>query len=97
MRCDLIFVIMSFRIQTSVDDWTIRIAFSGSLDHEGIAELRRLFDQNTNGHQLVLDLEELGQIDGNGIRALAAFESYGVHLVNSPMYVRDWIALTTIK
>ena len=73
------------------------ISFSGPLDGEGIAELRRLFDQNINGHQVVLDLEDVGLVDGNGIRALAAFESYGIRLANSPMYVRDWIALTTIK
>ena len=83
---------MTFRIQKSIDKRAVTLSLSGQLDDEGIAELRRLIDHYTDGHQLILDLEDVGLVDGDAIRSLTVFESLGIRLVNSPIYVRDWMS-----
>ena len=83
---------MTFRIQTFVGKAAVTFSVSGRLDEEGIAELRRLFDQHADGHQIDLDLNEVGLVERDAIRALAGFESSGIRLINSPMYVRNWMS-----
>ena len=86
---------MTFRIHTSVDEKAVTFSLSGQLDDEGIAELRRLFDDRKGGPQLILDLNETGLVGRNAIRSLKVFERRGIQLVNIPMYVRDWMSKET--
>ena len=69
------------------------LSLSGRLDADVIAELRRLFDQYTDGRQLILDLSEVGLVERGAIRPLAAFESYGIWVINCPTYVHDWMSM----
>ena len=83
---------MTFRIHKTIDKRTVTLSLSGQLDDEGIAELRRLFDRYTDGHQLVLDLNDVRLVESDAIRALTVFERDGIRLINSPMYVSDWMS-----
>ena len=83
---------MTFRIHKTIDERTVTLSLSGQLDDEGIAELRRLFDRYIDGHQLVLDLNDVRLVESDAIHALTAFERRGIRLINSPMYVTDWMS-----
>jgi len=83
---------MTYRIQTSLDENGVTLALSGQLDHEGISELRRLFDYHGNRHQLILDLNDVSLVQREAIGSLRLFERLGIRLINSPAYVRDWMS-----
>jgi hypothetical protein len=42
-------------------------------------------------HPPILDLEEVTLLDRDSVRFLIRCESKGVHLVNCPLYVQEWI------
>ena len=66
------------------------LALSGELDTEHAARLEDLVMEAQG--PTVLDLKEVTLVAREAVRFLARVEAGGVRLVNSPKYVRRWIA-----
>lgn len=66
-------------------------AVSGRMDAEHIAVLQRLFRNEAEGRQIVLDLKDLTLVDCEAVRFLGRCESDTIRLRNSPAYIREWI------
>ncbi len=64
---------------------------SGRIETPAIAELRRLFELQTDYRNIVLDLKDVSLIDRDVMAFLARCEADGVRLENCTPYVRDWI------
>jgi hypothetical protein len=67
------------------------LRLSGAIEGDEVAELDRLIKLE-NGAHLVLDLENVTRVDREGVRFLGRCVQAGAVLVNSPAYIRDWIA-----
>jgi hypothetical protein len=58
---------------------------------QAIAELRRLFELQTNRHDIVLDLKDVGVVDRGVTRFFVRCEADGVKLENCASYIREWM------
>jgi anti-anti-sigma regulatory factor len=82
---------MTFRIETTARG-TVRVfILSGRLDTQAIAELRRLFELQTDRHDIVLDLKNVGVVDRDVMRFFIRCEADGVKLENCASYIREWM------
>ena len=63
---------------------------SGRMDAEGVAELERLFNAETSGRRIVLDLKQLTLVDRDAVIFLAKCEA-DVQIKNCSPYIREWI------
>jgi hypothetical protein len=82
---------MTFRIETAARG-TVRVfILSGRIDMQAIAELRRLFELQTNRHDIVLDLKDVGVVDRGVTRFFVRCEADGVKLENCASYIREWM------
>ena len=66
-------------------------SLSGRIETPAIAELRRLFDLQTDYHDIVLDLKDVGVVDREVMRFLMSCEADGVMLENCAPYIREWM------
>jgi len=66
-------------------------ALSGRIEKPAIAELRRLFELQTDYRGIVLDLREVGVVDREVMRFLMSCEADGVRLENCAAYIREWM------
>lgn len=64
---------------------------SGRMDGENVAELLRLFNLETAGRHLVLNLKDVTLADRDAVQFLAGCEEDGLQLDNCPPYIREWI------
>ena len=64
---------------------------SGRIERQAIAELKRLFECQTDRRDLVLDLKDVGVIDREVMRFFVRCEEDGVKLENCPAYIREWM------
>ena len=64
---------------------------SGRVETQAIAELRRLFDLQTDYRDIIVDLKDVSLVDREVMRFLARCEADGVSLENCPPYIREWI------
>jgi hypothetical protein len=64
---------------------------SGRIEKQAIAELRRLFELQTNYRDIVLDLKDVGVIDREVMRFFVRCEANGVKLENCAAYIREWM------
>lgn len=80
-----------FKIQRSADAKFVVFTLSGRLKATGLAELQRLLECEADGHNLVLDLNELKLVDRDTISFLVDCETRGMKLTNCPAYIREWI------
>ena len=64
---------------------------SGRIEEQAIAELRSLFDLQTDSRNIVLDLKDVGVVDRDAISFLARCEADGVKLENLTPYIREWM------
>ena len=64
---------------------------SGRIEKHAIAELRRLFECQTDHRGIVLDLKDVGVIDRDVMRFFVRCEADGVQLENCPSYIREWM------
>jgi hypothetical protein len=69
----------------------IVFSLSGRIEPEDIDELRRLFGLEASAVHIMLNLQELVLLDGDGVEFLAGCEAAGMALENCPAYVRKWI------
>lgn len=78
------------KIQRTAND---RIVFklSGRIEAGDPAELKRLFELETEGSRLVLDLKDVTLVDREAVKFLALCETESIALQNCPAYIREWI------
>jgi hypothetical protein len=79
------------RIDRSTSGGVITLAVSGRIGAEQLPELRR-FVEGEPIRDVVLDLAEVGLVDGEAVRFLVHCEKHGVRVVRCPAYVREWMA-----
>lgn len=64
---------------------------SGRIETQAIAELRRLFELQTDCHDIVLDLKDVGVVDRDVVCFLVRCQADGVKLENCASYIREWM------
>ena len=78
------------RIQRAANG-NVVFSLSGRIEPQDIDELRRLFGLEPSAVHIVLNLQELVLVDGDGVEFLAGCEAAGISLENCPAYVRKWM------
>lgn len=64
---------------------------SGRIEKQAIAELRRLFELQTDYRDIVLDLKDVGVIDRDVMHFFVSCEADRVKLENCAPYIREWM------
>ena len=64
---------------------------SGRLGKPAIAELKSLFELQTDRRDIVLDLNDVSMVDRDVLRFLISCEADGVQLENCTPYIREWM------
>jgi anti-anti-sigma regulatory factor len=82
---------MTFRIETAARGRFVVFILSGRIETQAIAELRRLFELETDYRDIVLDLKDVSLVDRDVMGFLARCEADGVKLENCAPYIREWI------
>jgi anti-anti-sigma regulatory factor len=82
---------MTFRIETGVRGRFTVFILSGRLGKPAIAELKRLFEFQTERRDIVLDLNDVSVVDRDVLRFLISCEADGVQLENCTPYIREWM------
>jgi hypothetical protein len=82
---------MAFRIETTVRGKLTVFTLSGRIEKQALAELRRLFESQTNRRDIVLDLKDVGVIDRDVMRFFLRCEADGVKIENCAPYIREWM------
>jgi hypothetical protein len=82
---------MTFRIESAERGGVTVFVLSGRIETEAIAELRRLFDLQTDRRNIALDLKDVGVVDRDVMRFFARCEADGVGLENCTPYIREWM------
>jgi hypothetical protein len=82
---------MTFRIETAARGRFTVFILSGRIEKQAIAELRRLFELQTDCRDMVLDLRAVGVIDRDVMHFFARCEADGVKLENCAPYIREWM------
>jgi anti-anti-sigma regulatory factor len=82
---------MTFRIETAARGRFTVFTLSGRIEKEAIAELRRLFEFQTDYRDIVLDLKDVSVIDHDVMQFFLRCEADGVKLENRPGHVREWM------
>jgi hypothetical protein len=82
---------MTFRIETAARGTFTVFILSGRIETQAIAELKRLFELQTDYPEIVLDLKDVGVIDRDVVPFLMCCEADGVKLENCASYVLEWM------
>ena len=82
---------MTFRIETAARAKSTIFILSGRIETDAIAELRRLFELQSDYRDIVLDLKDVGVIDRDVMHFFARCEADGVKLDNCAPYIREWM------
>ncbi len=82
---------MTFRIETAARGRFTQFILSGRIEKEAIAELRRLFELQSDYRDIVLDLKDVRLVDRDVMGFLARCEADGVKLENCAPYIREWM------
>jgi predicted metal-binding protein len=82
---------MAFRIETAARGRVTVFSLCGRIEKQAIAELRRLFELQTDYHDIVLDLKDVGVVDREVMRFFMSCEADGMKLENCTPYIREWM------
>jgi predicted metal-binding protein len=82
---------MAFRIETAARGRVTVFSLCGRIEKQAIAELRRLFEFQTDYHDIVLDLKDVGVVDREVMRFFMSCEADGMKLENCTPYIREWM------
>jgi len=82
---------MIFRIETLARGRFTVFVLSGRIETRAIAELRRLFELQTNYSDIVVDLKDVPLVGRDVMGFLARCEADGVKLENCAPYIREWM------
>jgi hypothetical protein len=64
---------------------------SGRIETSAIAELRSLFEFQSDYHHIVLDLKDVTVVDRDVVHFFIRCEADGVKLENCTPYIREWM------
>jgi hypothetical protein len=76
------------RIERKSKGASANLKLSGRLQADGLSALLAEIEEC---NPLCLDLDEVTLLDRDSVRFLIRCESKGIQLVNSPLYVLEWI------
>jgi hypothetical protein len=82
---------MAFRIETATRGRLRIFILSGHIETQAMAELKRLFELQTDCRDIVVDLRDVSMVDREVMRFLMRCESDGVTLENCTPYIREWM------
>jgi hypothetical protein len=82
---------MTFKIETGSRGVFTVFLLSGRVETQAAAELRRLFELQTDCRAIIVDLKDVSLVDREVMRFLARCEADGVSLENCPSYIREWM------
>jgi len=82
---------MAFRIEMAPRGRFSAFVVSGRIDAQAIAELRRLFELQTNYRDIVVDLKDVSLVDREAVRFFVRCDTDGVKLENCTPYIREWM------
>jgi hypothetical protein len=80
---------MTLRIERVPDGPTTTMRLTGRIRAEDLEELKAEIDRG--GPRVVLDLEEVGLVDVEGVRFLNACEAEGISVLHCSPYIREWM------
>jgi len=82
---------MAFRIETSARGRFTVFTLSGRFETPAIAELKRLFELQSNHLHIVVDLKEVSLVGRDVMAFLVRCEADGMKLENCTPYLREWM------
>ena len=82
---------MAFRIETAARGRFTVFILSGRIEKEAIAELKKLFEYQTDYRDIVLDLKDVSVIDRDVMSFFVRCEADGMKLENCTPYIREWM------
>jgi hypothetical protein len=82
---------MTFRIESAARGGFTVFVLSGRIETPAIAELKRLFELQSDCHDIILDLKDVSLVDRDVMRFLASCEADGMKLENCAPYLREWM------
>jgi hypothetical protein len=82
---------MAFRIETAARGRFTVFILSGRIEKQAIAELKRLFECQTDHRDIVFDLKDVSVIDREVMLYFVRCEADGVKLENCASYIREWM------
>jgi hypothetical protein len=82
---------MAFRIETATRGRLRIFILSGHIETQAMAELKRLFELQTDCGDIVVDLSDVSLVDRGVMRFFIRCESDGVTLENCTLYIREWM------
>jgi hypothetical protein len=82
---------MAFRIETAARGRLSIFILSGHIETQAMAELKRLFELQTDCRDIVVDLRDVSMVDREVMRFFMRCEADGVTLENCTPYIREWM------
>ena len=82
---------MTLRIETTARGRFAVFILSGRIETRAIAELKRLFELQSDYRGIVLDLKDVSLVDRDVMGFLARCEADGMKLENCAPYIREWM------
>jgi hypothetical protein len=82
---------MTFRIESAARGGFTVFVLSGRIETPAIAELKRLFELQSDCHDIILDLKDVSLVDRDVMRFLSSCEADGMKLENCAPYLREWM------
>ena len=82
---------MAFRIEIAARGSFSVFFLSGRIETQAVAELRKLFELQTDYCDIVVDLKDVSLVDREAMRFFARCEADGVKLENCTPYIREWM------
>ncbi len=82
---------MTFRIESTARGRFAVFVLSGRIEKQALAELRRLFELQSDFSDIVLDLKDVGVVDRDVVGFFVHCEAHGVKLKNCTPYIREWM------
>jgi hypothetical protein len=82
---------MAFRIETAGRGRFSIFILSGHIETQAMAELKRLFELQTDCRDIVVDLRDVSMVDREVMRFFMRCEADGVTLENCTPYIREWM------
>jgi len=80
-----------FKFKRVIESGTTRLIVIGRIDAAQLPDLKDLVWCESAG-DVVLDLLEVTLVDSEVVRFLVQCEANGLHLVNCPAYIREWMS-----
>jgi anti-anti-sigma regulatory factor len=82
---------MAFRIETAARGRFSVFILSGRIDTQAMPELRKLFELQSDSHDIVVDLKDVTMVDREVMRFFMRCEADGMTLEHCTPYLREWM------